>query len=136
MLSSLNACSRNLNLDTLKVIVQTKFGELTFTKICKRDKFEFFQSGKPILDKDVETEAWDKDIDKDTMKVAFVINKTGQIERYNIIKKSRLDKLNIFISLLFDDAIVGLKNEKYSLNCNNKVARHIIPVMYVRQKTK
>ena len=29
------------NIDTLKVISKSKFGEITFTKYCKNDKLEF-----------------------------------------------------------------------------------------------
>ena len=37
------------NIDTLKVISKSKFGEITFTKYCKNDKLEFVQSKNPII---------------------------------------------------------------------------------------
>src|SRR5687768_17135199 len=76
-INSFSVYPRTSNSDTLKVVVETKFGELTFTKVCDSDKFEFVQSKDPIFDKGVEGEALEKNIERDTLKVQFSIDKKG-----------------------------------------------------------
>ena len=134
LIGSTSIFSQNLSSDTLKVVTQTKFGELTFRKICKTNKFEFQQTKDPIFDKEVELEAQEKSIEKDTLEVKFLIDKKGKLVSFEIIKKSKLDKLNIFLMDLFNDAILKMRKQLYSLDCNNKESVLIMPLIYERQK--
>lgn len=135
-LVGLSALSQTVSSDTLSVVVQTKFGELTFRKLCHADKFEFQQTKNPIFDKDVELEAKQNHISKDTLEVQFSIDKSGKIVAFDIIKKSALRKLNTFILDIFNDAIIKLQGQTYSLNCNNTESVHAMPLIYERQKSK
>jgi hypothetical protein len=135
-LISFSALSQTISSDTLNVVVQTKFGELTFRKICQENKFEFQQTKDPIFDKDVELEAQQKHILKDTLEVQFSIDKKGKIVSFNITKQSSLGKLNTFISDIFNDAIIKMRNQTYSLNCNNMQSVHTMPLIYERQRSK
>lgn len=136
LISTTSIFSQNLSSDTLKVVAQTKFGELTFRKFCKTNKFEFQQTKNPIFDKEVELEAQEKSIAKDTLEVKFSIDKKGKLVSFEIIKKSKLDKLNTFLIDVFNDAILKMRKQHYSLNCNNKESVHIMPLIYERQKSK
>jgi hypothetical protein len=135
-LISFSALSQTVSSDTLSVVVKTKFGELTFRKFCQENKFEFQQTKNPIFDKDVELEARQKQILKDTLEVQFSIDKSGKVVAFDITKKSSLGKLNTFILDLFNDAILKMHNQTYSLTCNNIESVHTMPLIYERQKSK
>lgn len=130
------ALSQSTSSDTLSVVVQTKFGELTFRKLCRENRFEFQQTKNPIVDKEVELEAQKNHILTDTLEVQFSINKSGKLVAFNITKKSSLVKLNVFLSDIFNDAISIMINQTYSLNCNSQETVHTMPLIWARQKPK
>jgi hypothetical protein len=122
--------------DTLKVVVQTTYGELTFTKYCKKDKLEFIQSKDPIINEKVEEEARQKNIEKDRLKVRFYVDERGKITDFRIVKKSRIETLNSFLIDLFNNAILKMRAVDNSLNCNNRSGTYTMPLNYIRQKPK
>jgi hypothetical protein len=129
--------AQKFNSDTLRVVVETKFGELTFTNYCRKDKLEFVQSGnKTIFDEDVEREAQEKNMTKDKIKMKFTLDSLGKLESCEIIKPSKLERLNAFLLELFNDAIQRLSSVKYSLSCNRERKTYLVPVNYEAQKKK
>ena len=124
------------NIDTLKVISKSKFGEITFTKYCKNDKLEFVQSKNPIINKEVENEAWERNIKKDKFKLKFHINKEGKISSWQLIGKAKLKSLNSFIPILWNDVIENLDYTENSLKCGDIERDYYMPVVYKRQNKK
>lgn len=132
----LNAIIASGQSDTLKIVANTKYGELTFTKYCKANKLEFVQSKKPIVNKRVEKEAWMKNIAQDSLTVKFHIDDAGRPSKFEIVKKAKLKTLNVFVHKLFKDAISKMRYEKNTLSCDGKASSYLMPVIYERQKLK
>ena len=128
--------AQSISSDTLKVAVVTKFGELTFTKYCKKDTFNFVQSGKPIFDNEVEQDAKNQNITEQKLKIKFTINEAGKLESCEILKPSKLKSLNVFLLEMFNDAILKLNSIDYNLSCDGKKKAYTIPVVYKAQKSK
>ncbi len=134
MCYSLNA--QITNSDTLKVVVKTKFGELTFMKFCKKDKLDFVQSSKPIFDEKVEKDAEEKNITEDKLKMKFTINSSGKLESCELVKASKLKSLDSFLMEIFNEAIFKLSTEDYTLSCNGKRKSYLVPIVYKTQEKK
>ena len=122
--------------DTLKVVANTKFGELTFTRYCEANKLEFIQSKEPIVNKRVEKEAAQKNIEQDSLTLKFYIDESGKLSKFEIVKKGKLKSLDVFIKKLFSDAILKMRYEKNRLSCDGKGDTFIIPMTYERKKNK
>ncbi len=120
--------------DTLKVVAQTKFGEITFIKYCKTDKLEFVQSGKPIFNENVESEARIHNVRKYKLKLKFTIDNFGKLISCQIIKSSRLKVLDSHLLEVFNEAISNIKEADYTLNCDKKGGTYVIPAIYKPRK--
>jgi len=125
-------------LDTVKVVAQTKYGDLMFyRKNCSKSKLEFVQSGnKLIFDEGVEKELKDRHMTKDKVTMKFTLDNYGKIASCEIIKPSKIETLNMFLLNLFTDAIAKLSSTNYSLSCRRKNKVFMVPVTYEASKKR
>jgi len=99
-------------------IVNTKFGQLKFIQNCNKKSLKFYQSADPIVNMEVEQEAFKRDIPRDKMKLRIEVNNRGQIASCSIILKAKLKSLNIFITQLFNEVISKMMDSDGSLTCD------------------
>jgi hypothetical protein len=116
-------------------IVNTKFGQLKFIQNCNKKSLILYQNAGPIVNMEVEQEAFKRDIREDKMKLKIEVNNRGQVASCYIIKKAKLKSLNIFITQLFNEVILKMMDSDESLTCESEARVYKVPLKYVRQKT-
>ena len=71
---------------------------------------------------------------EDKLKMKFTINSSGKLESCEIVIPSKLKSLDTFLLEMFNDAILKLNAEDYSLSCNGKRKSYVMPIVYKAQK--
>ena len=113
----------NDSIKTEKIIVKTKYGNLTLTKSCLQN-FSYYRhlADQPlIIDEEVFIEAEKRKIKEDLARVLFTIDENGLFVKFRIELKGKLDKLNEFIEKFCSEVILQSKLDNiYSkVNCLN-----------------
>ncbi len=128
--------AQNVNSDKPEVIAKTQYGELTFyRKTCTKNKLEFVQSGnKRIADKSVDSILNNRNLAEEKVKFKFILDNSGKIVSCEILRPSKIERLNVFLLEVFNEAISNLRSENYNLSCGKRRKEFFVAVTYAGRK--